>query len=159
MQQFWDCEQFKTKEPNTYLSLGNQFVNELKINIKEITNLLSNKKFGQSIIYLIEISCQSKKVYAERLCVSVSILKNYLDQYLEQQEGFVQEKGNFQKEQQKQAATLFIDIISVAKLTIHDWQKFNQQVQQIDIFQNEINKIADVYQIPFERENCGCQIV
>ncbi|CAD8063125.1 unnamed protein product [Paramecium primaurelia] len=158
MQQFWDIEKFKTKEPNKFLSLGNQFVNELKINIKEITNMISNKKFGQSFIHLIEISCQSKKVDAERLSVSVSILKNYLDVYLEQQEGIIQEKDNFQQEQQKQAAKLFIDIISAAKLSIHDWQIFNQQVKQNDLFKNEMNNIVNVYEIPFEREYCECQI-
>ncbi|CAD8167653.1 unnamed protein product [Paramecium octaurelia] len=162
MEKYWDCEKLQKDDPNKFQSIGNQFVNRLKSNIKEIISLYSKHEFCQTYAILIEVSCQSKIVYAEQLDSSVVQLKNYLNQYLDEIEGIQRIRQNFQSEEEKQAVILFLDVIQIATSTINDWYQFNNLPQQNDVFQSEIDSIAEIYKIYQTQQNtneCECQLI
>ncbi|CAK80131.1 unnamed protein product (macronuclear) [Paramecium tetraurelia] len=151
----WDIARFQNDHPNSFDKLGQQFIDEIQINIREINDLFCQRQFSKSLNNFTDISCQSKKVSALSLGEAANNLKTFLDKYMEVVEGIIQQGDNFDYEQERSAAFSLISLMEIARDTINDWQIFRNQPQLPDLFAKEIKQLRDTYN---DLPNQDCQI-
>ncbi|CAD8176108.1 unnamed protein product [Paramecium octaurelia] len=151
----WDFERFQADHPDSFDKLGQQFIDEIQINIREINDLFCQKQFSKSLCNFTDITCSSIKVSALSLGEAAKNLKTLLDQYMEEVEGIIKSGDNFNYEQQREAAFQFIKIMEIARETINDWLQFRNQTRLPDLFEKEIEQLSDTYR---DQPNQNCSI-